>query len=35
MKRGEEAPSAMVVYLLLLGRRGGRGNGEEASKQAK
>jgi hypothetical protein len=23
MKRGEEAPSAMAVYLLLLGRREG------------
>jgi hypothetical protein len=32
MKRGEEAPSAMVLLSLLLGRKGGRENSEEISK---
>ena len=32
MKRGEEAPSAMVLLVVLLGRKGGRGNGEEINK---
>ena len=32
MKRGEEAPSAILVLLLLLGRKGGRGNREEMNK---
>lgn len=33
MKRGEEAPSAMVLLSLLLGRKGGRENREEISKK--
>jgi hypothetical protein len=35
MKRGDEAPSAMVLYSLLLGllgRRKGRGSGEDVNK---